>query len=58
VKTFEDTLADQDFERALAEARTGWMKEVPRASQPDLSVEGLTDSLVGRLIGALSGRRA
>lgn len=58
MKTFDDTYADPDFEQALAEARAGWMTEVPHAGQPDLRVEGLSDSLVGRLLGALTGRRA
>jgi hypothetical protein len=57
VKKFDETYADRDFERELAKARAGWMAEVPRASQPDLSVEGLSNSLVGRLLGALTGRR-
>jgi hypothetical protein len=57
VKKFDDTYADKDFERELAKARAGWMTEVPRASQPDLRVEGLSNSLVGRLLGALTGRR-
>ena len=57
MKKFDDTYADRDFERELAKARAGWMAEVPRANQPDLRVEGLSDSLVGRLFGALTGRR-
>jgi hypothetical protein len=57
VKKFDDTYADRDFERELAKARAGWMNQVPRASQPDLRVEGLSNSLVGRLLGALTGRR-
>jgi len=58
MKKFDDTYADKDFERELAKARAGWMAEVPRAKQPDLSVEGLNNSLVGRLLGALTGRRS
>jgi len=57
VKKFDDTYADRDFERELAKARSGWMAEVPRTSQPDLRVEGLSNSLVGRLLGALTDRR-
>jgi hypothetical protein len=57
MKKFEDTYADQDFERELAKARAGWMTEVPRPNQPDLRVEGLNDSLVGLVLGALAGRR-
>ena len=57
MKSFDDTYADRDFERELARARAGWMAEVPRPSQPDLSVAGLTDSLVARVLGLLTGRR-
>lgn len=57
MKKFDETYADKDFERELAKARAGWMTEVPRASQPDLHVEGLSHSLVARLLGALTGRR-
>ena len=57
MKKFDDTYADRDFERELAKARAGWMAQVPRATQPDLRVEGLSNSLVGRLLGALTGRR-
>lgn len=56
MKKFDDTYADRDFERELAKARAGWMADVPRESQPDLRVEGLSNSLVGRVLGALSGR--
>lgn len=57
MKAFDETYADQDFERALTEARQGWMSEVPRASQPDLGVEGLSGTLIGRLVGLFAGRR-
>lgn len=57
MKKFDDTYADRDFERELAKARSGWMAEVPRASQPDLRVDGLNNSLVGRLLGVLTSRR-
>ena len=56
MKKFDDTYADRDFERELAKARKGWMADVPLESQPDLRVEGLSDSLVGRLVSVLTGR--
>ena len=56
MKAFDETYADQDFERVLAEARTGWMSDVPRAAQPDLAVEGLSGTLIGRLFGLFSRR--
>jgi hypothetical protein len=56
VKKFDETYADRDFERELAKARAGWMAEVPRASQPDLKVEGLSNSLVAIVLGTLTGR--
>jgi hypothetical protein len=56
VKKFDETYADQDFERELAKARAGWMTQVPRASQPDLKVEGLSNSLVAIVLGTLTGR--
>jgi hypothetical protein len=56
MQSFDDTYADRDFQREIAEARAGWMAEVPRPSQPDLSVEGLGNTLVARVLGALTGR--
>lgn len=56
MKKFDETYADQDFERELAKARAGWMTQVPRASQPDLKVEGLSNSLVAIVLGTLTGR--
>jgi hypothetical protein len=56
VKKFDETYADRDFERELAKARAGWMTQVPRASQPDLKVEGLSNSLVAIVLGTLTGR--
>jgi hypothetical protein len=58
MKTFEETYADRDFQQQLAAALGGWVKDVPRASQPDLRVEGLSDSLFARVLGVLTGRRA
>jgi hypothetical protein len=57
MKAFDDTYADQDIQRQLAQARTEWMAGVPRAEQPDLNVEGLRGSLFARLVSALCGQR-
>jgi len=57
MKSFDETYADQDFQRQIAEAQVGWMADVPRSAQPDLGVEGLRGSLLARLLGALRGRR-
>jgi hypothetical protein len=57
MKSFDETYADQDFQEQIAEARAGWMAQVPHATQPDLNVEGLRGSFVVRLLGALAGRR-
>jgi len=56
MKSFDQTYADQDFKQHIEQARTGWMKQVPRERQPDLMVEGLRGSLLARLIGAICGR--
>lgn len=57
MKAFDDTYADQDFQRRLERARSGWMADLPRAQQPDLNVEGLRGSLLARLVSAVCGRR-
>jgi hypothetical protein len=57
MKAFDETYADQDFQHAIAEARRGWMADVPRAAQPDLRVEGLNGTLIARVLGLLVGRR-
>lgn len=57
MKSFDETYADQDFTQQIAEARAGWMDQVPAPSQPDLSVEGLDGSLFARVLRVLSGRR-
>jgi hypothetical protein len=57
MKSFDETYADNDFNQHLDKARKGWMAQVPQASQPDLNVEGLRGSLLGRLLGAFGGRR-
>jgi hypothetical protein len=57
MKAFDETYADQDFQRQLDQARAGWMAGVPRAQQPDLNVEGLRGSLFARVVSALCGQR-
>ena len=57
MKTFDETYADQDFQRALAEAQRGWMADVPPTAQPDLAVEGLSGTLIGRLSGLFARPR-
>ena len=57
MKAFDETYADQDFKQQIEQARAGWMTQVPRDRQPDRDVDGLRGSLIGRLIGAFSGRR-
>jgi hypothetical protein len=53
MKAFDETYADADFERAIAEARRGWMADVPRETQPDLGVDGMRASILARVLGAL-----
>jgi hypothetical protein len=55
MKAFDQTYADQDFKQHIEQARTGWMAQVPRERQTDLTVDGLRGSLLARLIGAFSG---
>lgn len=57
MKAFDETYADQDFQRQLERARAGWMDGVPRSHQPDLNVEGLRGSLFARVVSALCGQR-
>ncbi len=57
MKAFDETYADQDFKQQIAEARNGWMAQVPAPHQPDLRVEGLSGSVLARLLRALTGRR-
>jgi hypothetical protein len=58
MKSFDQTYADHDFKQHIEQARAGWMKQVPRERHPDLSVEGMRGTLLSRLIGLFSGRRA
>jgi len=55
--SFDDTRADQDFQQRIAQARAGWMDQIPEAGEPDLGVEGLRGSMLVRLLNALKGRR-
>jgi hypothetical protein len=57
MKSFDETYADRDFEQQLDRARTAWMTSVPQAEQPDLEVDGLSGSLLGRALAALASRR-
>ncbi|NNC64121.1 MAG: hypothetical protein HKN84_05000 [Gammaproteobacteria bacterium] len=57
MKTFDETYADRDFQQQIAFARESWMDQVPRPAQPDLDVEGLSTSFVGRLLRVL-GRKS
>jgi hypothetical protein len=56
MKAFDQTYSDQEFKREIEQARAGWMAQVPRDRQPDLNVDGLSGSLLARLIGVLTGR--
>lgn len=51
---FEDTLTDEDFQRALRDSHEEVLK-APRDAEPDLRVEGLSNSLLARLFGLLRG---
>jgi hypothetical protein len=57
MKSFDETYADRDFEQQLERSRVAWMSRVPRAEQPDLEVDGLSGSVLGRIVAALTGRR-
>lgn len=57
MKSFDDTYADQEFQQQMAQAQSGWMSQIPRSPQPDLSVEGLRGGIVSRLLGLLGGGR-
>jgi len=54
MKSFDETYADSDFKHQMADAKAGWMAGIPRESEPDLHVEGLSGSLLARLIGIFS----
>ena len=58
MKSFDETYADQDFKQQIAEAREGWMAQIPAPRQPDLRVEGLDGSVFARILRVLSGRRS
>jgi len=55
--SFDETHADREFQRQIAQARSGWIDQVTESSEPDLGVEGLRGSLLSRLVNALKGRR-
>jgi hypothetical protein len=57
MKSFDETYADHDFTQQIAEARAGWMAQVPLPPQPDLRVEGLDGSLIARVLRRLTGGR-
>lgn len=57
MKSFDETYADHEFQQQIAEAQLGWMKQVPQGNQPDLDVEGLSGSLLSRVLGSLTGKR-
>jgi hypothetical protein len=54
MKALDETYADQDFQREMEAARSGWMAQVPRAQEPDLNVQGLSVTLIARLLRALT----
>jgi hypothetical protein len=54
MKSFDETYADHDFKRQMADAKAGWMANIPREAEPDLVVEGLSGSLLGHLVGLFS----
>ena len=56
MKTFDQTYADQDFQKQIAKAQAGWMRQVPRKAHPDLRVEGLSGSFISRLLGLFGGK--
>lgn len=49
MRAFDDTYADLDFQQQIADARDGWMDQVPKPDHPDLHVEGMNGSFVARL---------
>jgi hypothetical protein len=55
--SFDDTRSDQEFQQRIAQARAGWMDQIPDTREPDLGVEGLRGSMFVRLLNALKGRR-
>jgi hypothetical protein len=57
MQSFEETRADKEFQQHIAQARGGWMTEVPSSGEPDLGVEGLRSSLLAKFLSALRGRR-
>lgn len=48
--SFDDTLTDDDFQRALRESQDDALAG-PTDSDPDLRVEGLSNSLLAKLFG-------
>ena len=57
MNAFDQTYADPEFQQQVAEARAGWMAQVPAPEQPDLEVAGLSGSLLSRLLALLGLRR-
>jgi hypothetical protein len=53
---FDETYADADFQQQLADAHRGWMAQVPKPEHPDLDVDGLSGSLLKRLLRAIKDR--
>lgn len=53
--TFETTITEADFRRPLLEPNEERLVREMRA-EPDLDVDGLSGSLIGRLLSLLGGR--
>jgi hypothetical protein len=52
---FESTMTEADFKRPLLDAAEAQLAREARGGGVDLSVEGLADSLLSRLIRLVSG---
>jgi hypothetical protein len=52
--SFDDTLTDDDFQRALRDSHDELLAG-PVDAEPDLRVEGLSNSLLAKLLGLLRG---
>jgi hypothetical protein len=53
----ESTITEQDMDATTKQFLQGFRQE-PREFEPDLSVDGLSESIVSRLIRILSFRRS
>ena len=53
--TFESTMTEADFKQPLLDPVEERLAHESRGGEPDLKVDGLVDSLLGRLLLLVSG---